>query len=59
MEANDINIKLLLKNKRTSDGYSCHYKARLIIFLNLLDAPFAHIFAPVVDFAIMRLVLAV
>ena len=57
--AKAILCKWVLKKKRKADGEVSRYKARLVICGNLDNAPIAHTFAPVVDFTVVRLVLAV
>ena len=58
-KARAIFCKWVLKKKRTADGEISRYKARLVICGNLDNSPIAHTFAPVVDFTIVRLVLAI
>lgn len=54
-----IYCKWALKKKRTADGELSKYKARLVICGKLDNVPIAHKFAAVVDFTVVRLVLAV
>lgn len=54
-----INWKWILKKKRTVDGKVGRFNARLVIFRNQGDVPILHTFAPVVQFIVVRLMMAI
>lgn len=54
-----VPCKWVLKLKRNADGKSIKYKARLVICGNLDDSELSCTFAPVVDFTVIRLMLAI
>ena len=58
-DKSDLHSKFLLKRKRNGDGSISKYKARLFVCGN--EHPEAHFFnfTPVIDFALVKLFLAV
>ena len=54
-----IHCKWVLKRKRNADGDVVKHKARLVICGNFDEDPIKSTFAPVVDFTIVRLLLAI
>lgn len=58
-KGNVIRCMWVLKKKRNADGEVSRYKARLVICGNQDKETLTHTFAPVVDFTVVRLILAV
>ena len=54
-----LHCKWVLKKKRTADGNIAKYKARLVICGNEDEQTIDDTLAPVVDFTIVRLIIAV
>lgn len=56
---NVMHSKFVLKKKRDSDGTVAKYKAQLVVFGNEVADYFDDSFAPVVDFTLVKLFLAI
>lgn len=58
-KSKDIFCMWILKKNRTAEGEISRYKARLVICDNQDDATLVNTFSPVMDFTVVRLILAV